>query len=73
MDLAPTIMHYLSAAVPHDCDGQILKNFFKKNSDFFISKPMQKKYGFKEERPYSEQTGKGDDEIKKRLKNLGYI
>lgn len=74
IDLAPTILYSLGLAIPNDMDGQVLKDIFtdeflKNNSLRYIDKKP------KEDRSKGKEAFKEKEEleIRKKLKDLGYV
>jgi len=67
-DVAPTILHIMGCAVPANMDGRVLKEIFTSQKEIKIEK----------ERTMRKQgtyvlTAKEEEQIKQRLKGLGYI
>lgn len=72
IDIAPTILYLLGVPVPDSMDGQVLRDAF--SSDFLARYRVLKK----EETPTSEAPAEGmseseEEEIKTRLRGLGYL
>lgn len=73
-DLAPTILHILGIPVPKDIDGQVLTSIFEENSDP-RNRPVV--FDYREEADIEKRENKysssEEEDIARRLKNLGYI
>jgi predicted AlkP superfamily phosphohydrolase/phosphomutase len=67
IDLAPTILHLLGMPVLSDMDGQVIENAFEQIGAVRFAEPLTLS---REEFAYSE---KEKEEIRMRLKRLGYI
>ena len=75
IDVMPTVLHYLGSPVPDDCDGRVLKEIFRTDSDVYRQEVTY------EEMEWKERVGDGplsytDDEqaeIEERLRALGYL
>lgn len=70
LDLAPTILHLMGVPVSEDMDGKVLKDIFKKDSKPYNSKV---KYQKPLDESIVEDTLVNEEDIKKKLKELGYI
>lgn len=70
LDIVPTVLYFFQVNVPRDMDGKILKQIFKK-----ISLKSRKKIKTKWKIKKSERvfTKKQEEELKERLRALGYI
>jgi predicted AlkP superfamily phosphohydrolase/phosphomutase len=75
LDVMPTALHYLEAAVPADCDGRVLAEIFEPHSET-ATRPIR------HERISEGQTldvevevhgDEGEAEIEERLRALGYL
>jgi len=74
MDIVPTIMYVMGLPIPSDMDGKVLttafeSSFVKRNSPKY-KKTVTRKETEEERVIYSKEA---EDEIKKRLKTLGYL
>jgi len=75
VDIAPTILHYMGLPVPVNTDGRFLREIFHENSE---SAKQEVNYQHVEEEkqkaePREELTKQDEDEVKKRLRDLGYL
>jgi len=71
-DLAPTILYLMGLTIPDDMDGTVLKDIF--TDDYLKNNPIEyytpsEVTEEKSEMPISKE----EEEIKQRLKNLGYF
>jgi predicted AlkP superfamily phosphohydrolase/phosphomutase len=71
-DLSPTILHLLNVPIPDDVDGVVKKEIFLEDSDPAIREPKFFKTTDKRRKP-THLTKQEQEEIKDRLRNLGYI
>lgn len=72
-DIAPTVLHFFNIPIPELIDGCVLKEIFRKSSELLKRKVIRKKIKvYKKERNYKKDIY-DQEEIEKRLKNLGYI
>ncbi len=72
IDLAPTILAALGVPIPNDLDGEFLGEAF--SEDFLKDHPVRySEPCSKEERKKVEFSEKEDQQIKDRLKGLGYV
>ena len=62
----------LNAAVPDDSDGRVLKEIFRENTDFANRGVRFQKVEEKRVEEV-ERTKEDEEEVKKRLRELGYI
>jgi len=67
IDLAPTILHLSGVPIPSDMDGQVIGSAFEQTGAVRFVEPLRVS---REEHAYSK---KEQEEIRKRLKGLGYI
>lgn len=70
VDIAPMILHILDIPIPTDIDGKVLRSVFDKESQLVEKKIEYQKPRIREYSPITEREG---EEIKERLKALGYI
>jgi arylsulfatase A-like enzyme len=72
-DIAPTILYLMDIPIPSDMDGKVIKEIFDakylKQNPIKYEKKAAKQIA-QQEYPYSKQE---EEEIKKRLKALGYM
>lgn len=72
IDLAPTILHTMGIPIPKDMDGRVLKEIFKKGSE-----PAKREVEFQDplerKRRGTEIEKRHEEEIKERLRDLGYL
>lgn len=67
-DIAPTILFILDEKIPFHCDGRVLKEIFEEGCF------KEKRIEFKDyEEPKRKEIVMEDEEVKKRLKSLGYM
>lgn len=72
VDVAPTILHMMNVPIPEDMDGKVLKDIFRKGSNFAKRKIRRQKPLHRKGEDI--RLGIEDEEaIKKRLKSLGYF
>jgi predicted AlkP superfamily phosphohydrolase/phosphomutase len=72
IDLAPTILHMYNIPIPSDMDGHVLKAIFDLSSNLSKKEIKYQKYK-KYERKNDSITENDKEEVKKRLKALGYL
>lgn len=72
VDVAPTILHMMNVPIPEDMDGKVLKDIFRKDSNFAKRKIKRKKTGHREGED-TKLSREDEEAIKKRLKSLGYF
>ena len=71
-DLAPTILYLMGLKVPDDMDGTVLKEIF--TDDYLKNHPIEHYTPSEVTEEKSETTvSTEEEEIKQRLKNLGYF
>ena len=70
-DICPTILHLMGCGIPENVDGKVLTNMFKRDSDPAKRKPLSKKYHIDKEAHKMKR--KETEEMKKRLRELGYL
>jgi predicted AlkP superfamily phosphohydrolase/phosphomutase len=74
-DVAPTILHILGQSIPNDMDGKVLKDLFEKGTELGARQVCVRETS----PPESDAHGSGmltteeEEEIKRRLRALGYI
>ncbi len=72
MDVTPTILYLMDVPIPHDMDGKVLTEAF--NSAYLKMKPIRyKKITTEIEQPTYTYSKEEEEEIRKRLKRLGYL
>jgi len=71
-DLAPTILHLMNVPIPENIDGVVRKEIFRHDSDPAQREPKFFSSSF-EERAKVKLTEQEQEEIKDRLRGLGYI
>jgi predicted AlkP superfamily phosphohydrolase/phosphomutase len=71
-DLAPTILHLLKVPIPDDVDGAVKTEIFLEASEPAKRKPQYFKTTDERRKP-THLTKQEQEEIKERLRNLGYI
>jgi len=69
-DIVPTILHLMGCEVPKHVDGRVL-NLFKRDSEPSKRKPTYKTYDVIRE--YQRLERREEEEIKDRLRKLGYV
>jgi len=72
IDLAPTILHIFDVPISSDVDGRVLKEIFKPDSCLAKNKVRYQVHEV-HERGKHRLTEKEEEEIKKKLKALGYM
>jgi len=73
VDVAPTILHVLGVPVPSDMDGRVLKEIFEPKSRF-VERSIKYQTSLMEKKEERGRLSKKEkEEIKSRLKSLGYI
>jgi len=71
IDIAPTILHLMDIPIPDDMDGDVLLEVYAEDSDAALREiKHQKNLTFKEN---LSDFDRDDDEIKERLRRLGYL
>jgi predicted AlkP superfamily phosphohydrolase/phosphomutase len=70
-DIAPTILYILNLPIPYDMDGKVITSVFK--DDYVQKGPAQFIEAEDQERSEKTYTPSEEEEIAKRLRNLGYI
>lgn len=72
IDLVPTILHIFDLPIPSDIDGRVLKEIFKPESRL-----AKKKIRYRVSETYKREkyslTNKEEEELKRKLKALGYL
>ena len=72
IDIAPTILYILRIPIPNDMDGKVLLHVFE--SEYVKSNPaIYTSRSFKERREREKLSYDSKEEIKERLKRLGYL
>lgn len=71
-DLAPTMLHTMNVPSPHDVDGRVLKEIFEPTSQWAKKKTRYLTYR-ESNRGKQGFTKEEEEELKKRLKALGYL
>jgi len=74
-DIAPTLLHTLGSPIPDYMDGKVLKEIFKEGTLPHIRPVKLQKYSELIPRKVAEVVyePKGEEEIKERLRRLGYL
>ncbi len=72
LDITPTILHILGAAVPDDVDGKVLKDIFREGTDSARQEVKFQRSGKKEIKEV-ERSVEDEKAAKERLRELGYI
>ena len=74
VDVAPTVLHGLRQAIPHDADGRVLGEIFAEDS-VPAERPVERReYASKATRAEDVEEDEGDFEgVEERLKGLGYL
>lgn len=72
IDLAPTVLHIFDAPIPSDVDGRILKEIFEPESCFAKNEVRYRALKMPEREKYI-LTEREEEQIKKKLKALGYM
>jgi predicted AlkP superfamily phosphohydrolase/phosphomutase len=70
IDIAPTILYLLDISIPVDMDGKVLSDCFKKD---YVKVPIFEKVCISKTKPDYHYSDEETDQIKERLKGLGYI
>ena len=73
VDVAPTILHMLGAPVLSSMDGRVLQEIFAPDSNFKKTRIKYLKASMKKEEKEYKWSEEEEEEIKKRLRRLGYI
>jgi predicted AlkP superfamily phosphohydrolase/phosphomutase len=75
VDIAPTILHMMGMFVPRTTDGKVLKEIFRKESDPATRTIQHEDFEEEKQRvqPGEIYTKKEEEEIKERLRRLGYL
>jgi len=75
VDIAPTILHHIGLPVPVNMDGRFLREIFHKNSE-----PAKREVIYQDVKEEKEKGGpregltkQDEEEVKKRLRDLGYL
>jgi len=72
MDIAPTVLYLMGLGVPEDMDGRVLTEAF--TSEFLLSHPVETMPTWGEEEAVEfTYTAEEAEEIKERLRSLGYL
>jgi len=72
VDVAPTILHVLGVSIPSDMDGRVLKEIFEPKSRF-AKRSIKYQEFLTQKKEISRLSKKDKEEIKNRLKKMGYI
>lgn len=71
-DITPTILHLLDLPIPTDIDGRVLRRIYSKDS-VFSRRPVKYREPREKHEEALELSEKEKEQIRKRLKTLGYI
>jgi len=72
-DITPTVLHVMGVPFPTDLDGRVVKEIFDPRSDLGKREIKYCTYRMKESRRESAFSKRDEEEIKKRMKALGYF
>ena len=70
MDIAPTILYLLDIPIPVDMDGKVLSDCFRKD---YVKAPIFNKVSISKTKSDYHYSDEETDQVKERLKGLGYI
>lgn len=71
IDVAPSMLHLLGYAVPEDMDGEVLTEMI--DEEYLRSHPVRSTTATNLERDIESFTEEDNDEVRERLKSLGYL
>lgn len=70
VDIAPTVLFIMDAPIPYDVDGRVLREMFRKDSNFFIRK--ERYFAPKKAQPHH-ITKEDLKKVQEKLRALGYL
>jgi predicted AlkP superfamily phosphohydrolase/phosphomutase len=73
IDLAPTILHVMGVPVPEDMDGDVLRDIFRSDSQLATGKKKVQDAQSRLEDAGQAEDEEDEEEIRKRLEELGYM
>ncbi len=75
VDITPTILHHMGLPVPVNMDGRFLREIFHESSESAKREVIYQHVEKEKEKggPREELTKQEEDEVKKRLRDLGYL
>jgi len=75
IDIAPTILHMMGTPITKQMDGEVLTTIFDENSELYREPAQCEEFKerVRETRPKEIYTKEEEEEIKERLKRLGYL
>lgn len=73
IDMAPTMLHIMDVPVPEDMDGRVLRELFEEHSKLAEKNDDVQKAAYRERQSETQESPDEEEEVRKRLEELGYI